>query len=376
MPFFYSTEKLSSWFNHLRPGLKKDSFTAEEERLIFEYHFLKGSKWAHMAALLPGRTDNEIKNFWYTRSKKRQRAGLSIYPNEITSKYSFNGSQESADTLANESGQSDETENFNMDITDLDLKDYKFCPDMLPPFFDSQDAWIRHRYLISSSSASVPEVFDQYCQYPMLSTPFDPILDTNLLHGYDNPIPGFHAASNISSSEPIYGSMSFELPSFQSSQTQQCTWSGMYVSPLPSFESVDTPVQAPPIESCLFVPVPVPVPDSPDWSHLIDPIVYYNSDQNLKGTSIDSLQAYTESMAPNEADISKQWNGLDYDQCPALSTRQINISRWFHSEIETALDDIYGGAFNDQLPAYSSFDKEDNLNQKGLALPNVVLDSG
>ncbi|KAI5411413.1 hypothetical protein KIW84_056481, partial [Lathyrus oleraceus] len=148
--------------------------------------------------------------------------------------------------------------------------------------------------------------------------------------------------------------------------TQQCTWSGMYVSPLPSFESVDTPVQAPPIESCLFVPVPVPVPDSPDWSHLIDPIVYYNSDQNLKGTSIDSLQAYTESMAPNEADISKQWNGLDYDQCPALSTRQINISRWFHSEIETALDDIYGGAFNDQLPAYSSFDKEDNLNQKGL----------
>ncbi|CAK8569965.1 unnamed protein product [Lathyrus sativus] len=127
------------WSNHLRPGVKKGSFIAEEERLIIECHFLKGNKWAHMDTLLPGRTNNEIKNFWYTRSKKRKREGLPIYPDEITSKYLLNDSKESADTLENESNQHDETETFNLDISDLDLKYYKFRPDMMPPLFDSQD---------------------------------------------------------------------------------------------------------------------------------------------------------------------------------------------------------------------------------------------
>eukprot|EP00252_Welwitschia_mirabilis_P018963 TRINITY_DN4261_c1_g1_i3.p1 TRINITY_DN4261_c1_g1~~TRINITY_DN4261_c1_g1_i3.p1 ORF type:complete len:497 (+),score=74.83 TRINITY_DN4261_c1_g1_i3:1008-2498(+) len=68
------------WANHLRPNLKKGSFTADEERLILELHAKLGNKWARMAAQLPGRTDNEIKNFWNTRIKRRQRAGLPLYP--------------------------------------------------------------------------------------------------------------------------------------------------------------------------------------------------------------------------------------------------------------------------------------------------------
>ncbi|EPS59038.1 hypothetical protein M569_15771, partial [Genlisea aurea] len=73
------------WANHLRPDLKKGAFTAEEERRIIELHAKMGNKWARMATELPGRTDNEIKNFWNTRIKRRQRAGLPIYPNYISS---------------------------------------------------------------------------------------------------------------------------------------------------------------------------------------------------------------------------------------------------------------------------------------------------
>ncbi|KAG9147756.1 hypothetical protein Leryth_018806 [Lithospermum erythrorhizon] len=51
------------WANHLRPNLKKGAFTAEEEHLIIELHAKMGNKWARMAAHLPGRTDNEIKNY-------------------------------------------------------------------------------------------------------------------------------------------------------------------------------------------------------------------------------------------------------------------------------------------------------------------------
>ncbi|KAK4797143.1 hypothetical protein SAY86_029469 [Trapa natans] len=72
------------WTNHLRPNLKKGSFTQEEESLILHLHAQLGNKWARMAAQLPGRTDNEIKNFWNTRIKRRIRQGLPLYPNGIT----------------------------------------------------------------------------------------------------------------------------------------------------------------------------------------------------------------------------------------------------------------------------------------------------
>ncbi|KAF7831297.1 transcription factor MYB97-like [Senna tora] len=70
------------WANHLRPNLKKGAFSPEEEKLILELHAQYGNKWARMAALLPGRTDNEIKNYWNTRVKRRQRQGLPLYSDD------------------------------------------------------------------------------------------------------------------------------------------------------------------------------------------------------------------------------------------------------------------------------------------------------
>ncbi|CAD6344097.1 unnamed protein product [Miscanthus lutarioriparius] len=71
------------WTNHLRPNLKKGSFSPDEELLMAQLHAQLGNKWARMAAHLPGRTDNEIKNYWNTRTKRRQRAGLPVYPPEV-----------------------------------------------------------------------------------------------------------------------------------------------------------------------------------------------------------------------------------------------------------------------------------------------------
>lgn len=81
------------WANHLRPNLKKGSFSPEEERLILELHSKLGNKWARMAAQLPGRTDNEIKNYWNTRIKRRQRAGLPLYPPDIQRQTAFQNHQ-------------------------------------------------------------------------------------------------------------------------------------------------------------------------------------------------------------------------------------------------------------------------------------------
>ncbi|KAK4481101.1 hypothetical protein RD792_011972 [Penstemon davidsonii] len=78
------------WLNYLRPNIKHGEFTDDEDRIICSLFASIGSRWSIIASQLPGRTDNDIKNYWNTKLKKKlMRMGPSIphqkKPNSLSS---------------------------------------------------------------------------------------------------------------------------------------------------------------------------------------------------------------------------------------------------------------------------------------------------
>ncbi|MCD9560912.1 Transcription factor myb48 [Datura stramonium] len=91
------------WVNYLNPDLKRGKMTPQEERLVLELHSKWGNRWSRIARKIPGRTDNEIKNYWRTHMRKKaqeQRKKSSISPSS-----SFSNSSPSSSSITHEENE-------------------------------------------------------------------------------------------------------------------------------------------------------------------------------------------------------------------------------------------------------------------------------
>ncbi|KAJ8446815.1 hypothetical protein Cgig2_016125 [Carnegiea gigantea] len=340
------------WANHLRPDLKKGAFTPEEEACIIELHAKMGNKWARMAAELPGRTDNEIKNYWNTRIKRLQRAGLPIYPPEIRAQV-LNDSQQSEDMVSYRNGEthhSDASQTNGFEIPDVQFKNLELDHGLLncsPALLDIPTGSLLHKGIGSphdyglmfpalhphkrlremetqfhSPVGSTSNAFASFDQFendafgrlaPVQSlwspSSYEPELNINQPSSID--IPGSHVPTNgnSSSSEPLSEAMKLELPSLQYSASQVGGWATPS-SPLPSLESVDTLIQSPLSEhtrsNC----------PSPRSSGLLEAMVYESKSlKELKNNSCQQISEASnmagdgvESSSPNVCET--KWDGF------------------------------------------------------------------
>ncbi|KAK6137864.1 hypothetical protein DH2020_028392 [Rehmannia glutinosa] len=83
------------WVNYLHPGLKRGKMTPHEERLVLQLHSKWGNRWSRIARKLPGRTDNEIKNYWRTHMRKKAQEKKKAKSQSSSSSSSSNSSSSS-----------------------------------------------------------------------------------------------------------------------------------------------------------------------------------------------------------------------------------------------------------------------------------------
>ncbi|MBA0726007.1 hypothetical protein Golax_001863 [Gossypium laxum] len=370
------------WANHLRPNLKKGAFTREEEHLIIELHAKMGNKWARMAANLPGRTDNEIKNYWNTRIKRRQRAGLPLYPPEVC----LQALKESHRTSAVSGGDKvthDILQNNTYEIPDVIFDSLKANQNVLPyvPELPDISASSMMMKVLSSSqySSFMPpaihrqkrlresaafspgytaavkndcplfeqfedNMFNKAAQPFGQSFPFEPDPLTKKSQSF-SAFQGSHALShgNFSASEPTLEAVKLELPSLQYPETELENW-GTFSCSSSLLESVDAFIQSPQTTSGVILDSL-----SPRNSGLLDALLH-------EAKTLSSAKNHASDKTSNSStpcDIAERSNfnicETEWENCGETLSPMCHSATSFFSESISASGS--GSSLDEQPPA-------------------------
>ncbi|KAL5559529.1 hypothetical protein UlMin_035740 [Ulmus minor] len=137
------------WLNYLRPDIKRGNITKDEEDLIIRLHKLLPNRWSLIAGRLPGRTDNEIKNYWNSTLRKKVQ-GKSKKEKNTTPTSCVSGTKT---TLESWSGEAQ--------TTNISKFDHFVCFDPASPFPREDDSFLK--LIMEGDAVQLP--LSEFLQY-------------------------------------------------------------------------------------------------------------------------------------------------------------------------------------------------------------------
>ncbi|XAR51876.1 hypothetical protein NMG60_11006657 [Bertholletia excelsa] len=128
------------WLNYLRPDVRRGNITPEEELLIMELHAKWGNRWSKIAKHLPGRTDNEIKNYWRTRIQKHIKQAKTFGAGQ-SSEHNDQASTSQIPGIVAEDHHAVETYSPQSYAADLDIFSGPFSTEAYDNMWSMEDIW-------------------------------------------------------------------------------------------------------------------------------------------------------------------------------------------------------------------------------------------